>query len=122
MKNSYRKGAEGEREVAKLLTKYTEHRWVRIGGIEKHKIVFTGDVREVCPDSTCRYKKYFIDVKWRSNSAIPTWWRKVCDDVQGNDTPVLIYKVSSAVSHGQWRVYDGAADNFLRAWIKDILI
>src|SRR3990167_606904 len=105
--NPFRKGANAEREIAHILSRATGHAWKRIGMPEKHKVSLCGDVRDMCKDSSCPYKRIYIDVKNRQNNgpkARMEWWEKTVDDAN-TEEPILIYKKDR-----QWFVKDNGGE------------
>jgi len=125
---SHRKGADAEREMAKLIqSSFPGHNVQRIGGNERRKNVLVGDIvclmydrwgLKVCKHAPeCFFQGLFFDVKKRITRAVPTWWRKINDDCPVNRIPVLIYYHPQTKWMVRWK---GEGAYLLKDWLQII--
>lgn len=99
MAKSYQKGRANEENKANEITAYFKDfncKFIRIGGIEKHKITRLGDIggkdcwkcghQEYCP-----LKEYFWELCFRDNPQVINKFKKATDDAQYKK-PLLWFK------------------------------
>jgi hypothetical protein len=114
--NSYRKGADAERQIAKLLKKLTGEDWARTGMPERGKLVAKGDVNPVkkiglnkyINQDSWYYQNLQIDVKKRQNWDLISWFKKLNDETEPPKKPIIIVSRNNS----EWFVFLKLEDFF----------
>ena len=128
-------GSAAERRIAEKINDIQPgHNVRRVGGVERHKWVYPGDIGCVKRDKRgktacrqegeagrCVWDDYYFEIKRRKNKSVPSWWRKTLKDAPQNRIPVLIWWKA----HSDWRVREGFAEDSyedftLDEWINEI--
>lgn len=102
MINSYKKGADAEREIARLFELMTNELWARVGTPERNKLIAKGDIAPILKfglkkkinQDSWYFKNWYIDVKKRESWHILDWYKKTQDDasesVNSEKKPLII--------------------------------
>lgn len=83
------KGAAGEREFAEFLTRALAkfgYTFTRVGGVEKSKVIFGGDVilspKSTNRDGDCVVAEYYLESKKHAHPSVYAIFRKAEDDAR----------------------------------------
>lgn len=104
MTKPYQKGRAFEEEKAREITQYFKDfgcKFIRIGGIEKHKITRLGDIGgrdcwKCGHQDYCPLREYFWELEFRDNPQVLRKWKKAMDDAQYKK-PLVWFKKTHSV-------------------------
>lgn len=137
MTNNNRRGADAERVVAEKLNKwFPHHNFKRIGGVERRKNTYPGDIHCVPEEldkktrrmvQKCKWgwdcwsHTLYFEIKKRKGLRVPSWWKKTNDDAPTNRIPFLIYyHWGNSRTPCDWYVKDSTGTHSLDEWCGTI--